>query len=89
MRYPAIVEGGGDDYGAWFPDLPGIVVMGTTMEEAIQHATEALRDYAIEAERDGLELELPSALDATEVPDGCTLISIQVMLPASDRIGLS
>ena len=54
MGYPAIIEGGGDDYGIWFPDLPGIVAMGDTLVEAICNAQAALDDYAIEAERDGM-----------------------------------
>ena len=86
MRYPAIVEGGGEDFGVWFPDLPGIVAMGNTLEEAIQHAEEALQDYAIESERDGLQLKHPSLLEATQVPDGCTLTSIALVPNSLNRI---
>ena len=63
MRYPALIEGGGQDYGVVFPDLPGIVAMGDTLDEAIRNAEEALQDYAIEASRDGLSLTPPSALE--------------------------
>ena len=38
MRYPAIIEGGGDYYGIVFPDLPGIVAMGDTVDQVIQNA---------------------------------------------------
>ena len=75
-RYPAIIEGGGDDYGIVFPDLPGIVAMGDTLEQAMVNAEEALRDYAIESKRDGLPLAAPSALVDVEVPSDCTLTSI-------------
>ena len=76
IRYPAIIEGGGDDYGIVFPDLPGIVAMGDTVDQVIQNAEEALRDYAIESKRDGLPLAAPSAPEDVEVPSDCTLTSI-------------
>ena len=75
-RYPAIIEGGGEDYGIVFPDLPGIVAMGDTLEQAMVNAEEALRDYAIESKRDGLPLAATSALVDVEVPSDCTLTSI-------------
>ncbi len=89
MRYPAIIEGGGDDYGIWFPDLPGIVAMGDTLGEAISNAEAALEDYAIEAERDGMELMTPSSTETIEVPPGCTLTTIQMVREATERSALS
>jgi predicted RNase H-like HicB family nuclease len=50
-RYPAWIDGVQGNYGVSFPDLPGIVAMGATVDEALMHAEEALRDYVIEAER--------------------------------------
>ena len=85
MEYPAIIEGGGEDYGIWFPDLPGIVAMGSTLEEALLHAEEALRDYAIESERDGLPCATPSSPDTIEAPIGCTLTTIPLVLEISER----
>ncbi len=76
VKLPAFIESGGDDYGIVFPDLPGIVAMGDTLEEAIANAEEALRDYALESERDGLALIPPSASERIQVPDGCTLTHI-------------
>ena len=76
MRYPAIIEGGGSDYGIWFPDIDGIGAMGYTIEEVLANASEVLSDYAIEMERDGLPLAVPSALEDVEVPEGCALTSI-------------
>ncbi len=88
MRYPAIIEGGGDDYGIWFPDLPGIVAMGDTLVEAICNAQAALDDYAIEAERDGMDLMTPSSTETIEVPPGCTLTTIQLVREATERSAL-
>ena len=79
MRYPAIIEGGEDDYGIVFPDLPGIVAMGDTLEQAMVSAGEALRDYAIESARDGLALTPPRTPEQVEVPPGCTVTSIRLV----------
>ena len=76
MRYPAIIEAEGKDYGVWFPDLPGIVAMGNTLDEAFSHAEEALKDYLTEVERDGLAPTAPTKLESVEVPPGCTLAII-------------
>jgi predicted RNase H-like HicB family nuclease len=79
MRYPAIIEGGGSDYGIWFPDIDGIGAMGYTIEEVLANASEVLSDYAIEMERDGLPLAVPSAFEDVEIPEGCALTSIQLV----------
>ncbi len=79
MRYPAIIEGGGSDYGIWFPDIDGIGAMGYTIEEVLANASEVLSDFAIEMEKDGLPLAAPSALEDVEVPEGCALTSIQLV----------
>ena len=79
MRYPAIIEGGGNDYGVWFPDVDAIGAMGRTVDEALINAGEALRDYAIEAERDGQPLAVPSALEDVEVPAGSSLTTIRLV----------
>ena len=52
-HYPAFVDGEAGAYGVTFPDLPGIVAMGETVEDALANAEEALRDYVTETERDG------------------------------------
>lgn len=85
MRYPALIESGGRDYGVVFPDLPGIVAMGHTLDEAIRNAEEALQDYAIEASRDGLSLTPPSALEEVEVPLGSALTSILLVRTSPNR----
>ena len=48
VRYPALIDGEKGAYGVSFPDLPGIVAMGDTMDEALMNAEEALRDYVID-----------------------------------------
>ena len=60
IRYPALIDGDEGAYGVVFPDVPGVGAMGNTIDEALLNAEDALRDYAIEAERDGEELAVPS-----------------------------
>ena len=78
-KYPALIEGGGDDHGIVFPDLSGIVAMGDTLEQVLANAEEVLRDYALESERDGLALIPPSASERIQVPDGCTLTHVTLV----------
>lgn len=78
-RYPALIDGEEGAYGVTFPDLPGIVAMGKTVDEALVNAEEALRDYAIEAEKDGEEILQPSALERVEVPSENALVSVPLI----------
>ena len=78
-RYPAWIDGEQGSYGVSFPDLPGIVAMGTSVDEALMHAEEALRDYAIETERAGETITPPSAIEHVETPAGHTLVSIPLI----------
>ncbi len=68
-----------------FPDLPGVVAMGATVEEAMVNAEAALQDAALEAERDGLALSPPSALEDVDVPVGSALSSILLVRAAPAR----
>ena len=79
-RYPALIDGENGAYGVTFPDLPGIVAMGKTLDEAVLNAEEALRDYAIETEADGEDIVTPSPLDKVETPAGQQLVSISLVL---------
>ena len=75
-RYPALIDGKKGAYGVTFPDLPGIVAMGKTIDEAMVNAEEALRDYAIEAEKDNEALTPPSDLERVETAAGQALVSV-------------
>ena len=67
-RYPALIDGETGACGVTFPDLPGIVAMGATLDEAMLNAEEALRDYATETEKDGRPLAAPRACPKTYRP---------------------
>ncbi len=79
MRYPAVIDGKKGAYGATFPDLPGIVAMGKTLDEVLVNAEEALRDYVVEAEKEGEMITPPSALEQVESLDGCLLVSVPLL----------
>ncbi len=78
-RYPAWIDGEQGAYGVSFPDLPGIVAMGTTVDEALLHAEEALRDYVIETEKDGEPITPPTSIEHVDTPDGSTLVSVPLI----------
>ncbi len=86
IRYPALIDGEKGAYGVTFPDLPGIAAMGKTMDEALMNAEEALRDGAIEAEKDGAALAAPSALEDIEPLDGEALVSIPLIRPSGRTV---
>lgn len=79
-RYPALIDGEKGAYGVSFPDLPGVVAMGKTIDEAMAQGEEALRDYAIETGKRGAELTPPSAMEDVEVPTGYALVPIPMIL---------
>lgn len=78
--YPALIDGKEGAYGVVFPDIPGIAAMGSTIDEALINAEEVLRDYAIEAERDGDELTIPTPSKLVEMPPGNQLVSIPLTM---------
>ena len=79
MEYPALIDGEDGAYGVVFPDIPGVAAMGSTIEEALHNAEDALRDYAIETEMDGEELARPSPMQSVEVPAGNRIVSVSLV----------
>lgn len=58
-RYIAIIDFADGNYGAFFPDAPGCTAMGTTEEEVVKNATEALAEWAADEIADGRNLPAP------------------------------
>ena len=75
-RYPALLDGERGAYGVSFPDLPGIVAMGETVDEALVNAEEALRDYVTEAERTGGAVEPPTPPEQLNTPGTVVLVPL-------------
>ena len=85
-RYPAFVDGADGTYGVVFPDLPGCVAMGHTVDEALKHAQDALSDYMCEMESNGWRIAAPSALESLEVPEGNRLVSVPLIRRPSRQV---
>ncbi len=63
--YIAIIhKEAGSDYGVSFPDFPGCVTAGKTMDEAKDMAVEALAFHIQGMAEDGEGMPAPSSLDA-------------------------
>jgi predicted RNase H-like HicB family nuclease len=66
-----ILEGPDSVFGVSFPDLPGIVTAGDTLEEAIEEAAEALAFAAEDwAETTGTPFPEPRSLDELRADPG-------------------
>ncbi|MCY3545037.1 MAG: type II toxin-antitoxin system HicB family antitoxin [Chloroflexi bacterium] len=53
MKYPALIDGEAGAYGAVFPDLPGCVAMGCTVDEVVRNAEDSMRDWIASMEANG------------------------------------
>ena len=73
MTYPVLIDGEPGGYGVVFPDLPGCVAMGATVEEALSNAEESLRDWIASMESHGQSIPEPSNPQYIHVPDGSSL----------------
>jgi predicted RNase H-like HicB family nuclease len=77
----------GSDFGVDFPDFPGCVTAGSTIEEARQLAEEALQMHVEGMTEDGEALPAPSSLDAIMAdPANADAVAFLVTLAeAADR----
>ena len=76
-RYPAFIDGEAGAYGVSFPDLPGVVAMGETVEEALANAVDALADAAMEMKD---ALPEPTPLENLQLPEGAIAITTVPLL---------
>jgi predicted RNase H-like HicB family nuclease len=59
-EYVVIYEQADDGgWGAYLPDLPGVVAIGTTREEVAERIQEALSAYAEDLQQRGVTLPTP------------------------------
>ena len=59
-EYVVIYEQADDGgWGAYMPDLPGVVALGTTRSEAAERIAEALAAYAAEVRERGQSMPTP------------------------------
>jgi predicted RNase H-like HicB family nuclease len=83
--YPAILERSSDGYGVYFPDLPGCVSVGDTVQEALRNAEEALQAHFDLTIEHGESLADPSdigTLPAADPSNEAGRFLVRVELPA-------
>ena len=69
MRYAFVIEKADSNYAAYFPDLPGCVATGSTVEETESLLREALELHLEGMREDGLPIPQPSSIvDYVEIP---------------------
>lgn len=74
----------GSDFGVDFPDFPGCVTAGATLEDARRMAAEALALHVDGLIADGEPLPMPSGLDAIMAdPHNADAVVFLVDVPAS------
>ena len=99
MRYTAFIHKDPDsDYGVSFPDVPGCVAVGETVEAALNSAAEALAFHIEGIEKDGDPIPSPRSMDEivadpafAEDMKGAVLASVALVrdLGSTTRINVS
>ncbi len=97
MNYFAIIDHDDGIYGVVFPDFPGCVTSGKTIDEALECAREALALHVEGMEEDGDALPAPSDLASIRSSDewdtGADVVvaTVPLIRPVgkATRIGLS
>lgn len=84
MDYVALIhKDSGSDYGVLFPDFPGCVSVGSSLEEARALAQEALTLHIQGMIEDGQAIPAPSSLDEIMAePDNASSIAVLMVAPA-------
>jgi predicted RNase H-like HicB family nuclease len=86
-RYTVLIDGKAGAYGVVFPDIPGCVAMGRTVEEALAHAADALSDWHEVSDEHGEAVPRPRPLEklrrdpevAAALAEGATLASVPLI----------
>ncbi len=90
-QYIAVVHKEPDsDYGVSFPDFPGCIAAGTTLDEARQGAEEALAFHVAGITEDGEALPEPSSAGEVNADPGnrdgiAILVSLKADAPTKTR----
>ena len=64
MRYVAFIHRDEAGFGVSFPDFPGCVSIGDTVDDAVRHGSEALAFHVEGLVDDGEAIPSPSSMDA-------------------------
>ncbi|WP_326492638.1 type II toxin-antitoxin system HicB family antitoxin [Alicyclobacillus dauci] len=80
--YPAVFEPGEvSGFTVTFPDLPGCITEGATLEEAFSMAKEALELHLYGMEADGDEIPEPSVPDQSQLTQGAMMALVEAWMP--------
>jgi predicted RNase H-like HicB family nuclease len=84
-QYIALIHKEADsDYGVSFPDFPGCIAAGATLDEARDMAEQALAFHLDGLEQDGEALPEPSSLE-TVMGDPENRDGVAILVPAPNR----
>jgi predicted RNase H-like HicB family nuclease len=64
MRYAVVIERGPQGYGAYVPDLPGVISVGGTREEVMANVREAMTLHLEGLREAGDDIPEPTTLVA-------------------------
>lgn len=64
--YPAVVERTNDGFSVFFPDLPGCTSAGSTIQQAVLNAEDALSGHLLVSAQYGDDVADPTPLDQLE-----------------------
>ena len=78
-------------FGVEFPDFPGCISAGDTLDEAARNAADALALHVEGLGEDGEPIPAPRALDAIKVPRGAVAILVPLREPEAkfERINVT
>lgn len=80
--FPAVFEPGEiKGYSVTFPDLPGCVTEGDTLEEALRMARDALELHLYGLEDDGDEIPVPTPPEKIDVPQNAFVAPVEAWMP--------
>lgn len=86
IYYPAMFEKTEDGYSVFFPDLPGCISAGKSLENAFIEAHDALSLHTAGMREDGEALPAPGTIDELEKDDTIAAIMlVGVDLPEKTR----
>jgi predicted RNase H-like HicB family nuclease len=95
MRYIALVDGEAGAYGVVVPDLPGCTSAGSTTDEALRNAVEAVRLWVEDAIDDGEALPPLRSVEALRadsevaaaLAEGAALAIVPLLLDSGRAVG--
>ena len=82
--YPAIMFMDDGQMGIMFPDLPGCIATGASIQDAVGNAGEALMDHLDYLHEQGAHVPEPSAKDKVSLPTSFGRTSFSVIMVSAN-----